>query len=168
MKEIGRLRVRLCFVCLGNICRSPTAEGIMLQLVHEAGLEDRIEVASAGTEGYHVGERADARSRREAASRGVELPSRARQFVRSDFDRFDYVLAMDSDNLAELRNLAKKADSGARLCLLREFDPDEPDDLDVPDPYYGGEGGFARVFDICEASCREFLRQIAKRHELGA
>ncbi len=162
------MRIRVCFVCLGNICRSPTAEGIMLQLVREAGLEDRIEVASAGTEGYHAGEKPDSRSRREATSRGVELPSRARQFLRSDFDRFDYVIAMDADNLEKLRSMAKEVDSGFRLSLLREFDPGEPDDLDVPDPYYGGEGGFARVFDICEASCREFLLQLTRRLELGA
>jgi protein-tyrosine phosphatase len=158
--------VSVCFVCLGNICRSPTAEGVMHMLVREAKYDDRIRIDSAGTGAYHVGERADARSREEARRRGVELTSIARQFERRDFVRFDYVIAMDSQNL---RNLRALGGSGYRdkLHLLRSFDPDSLGDLDVPDPYYGGVDGFARVFDICVAGCRGLLAHIEREHGLA-
>lgn len=114
--KFGQL-IRLCFVCLGNICRSPTAEGVMLHLIQERGLE--IEVDSAGTGGYHIGEPADSRSIQAARRRGVHLPSRARQFKPEDFARFDYVLAMDTANLEALKRLG-----GEKVHLLRDFDPD--------------------------------------------
>src|SRR5690606_1029303 len=98
--------VRICFVCLGNICRSPTAEGVMLRLVNAAGLTDQIELDSAGTSAYHVGEPPDRRSKQAARRRGTELLGRSRQFEASDFDEFDYVVAMDRNNLQELRQLA--------------------------------------------------------------
>lgn len=159
-------RVRVCFVCLGNICRSPTAEGIMLQLVEEAGLSSVIEIDSAGTGGYHVGERADPRSRAEASARGVELPSRARKFVAGDFERFDYVVAMDRRNHEDLAELAKGQEHQGKLHMLRAFDPASARQLDVPDPYYGGENGFARVFDICHAGCTGLLAHIRQRYAL--
>jgi protein-tyrosine phosphatase len=152
--------VRVCFVCLGNICRSPTAEGIMLKLVEDAGLSDAIAIDSAGTGGYHVGERADPRSRAEASQRGVELPSRARRFVASDFDRFDYVVAMDRKNHEDLDALAAGPEQKAKLHMLRAFDPNSAQDLDVPDPYYGGDGGFETVLDMVEASCRGLLDEL--------
>jgi protein-tyrosine phosphatase len=158
--------IRICFVCLGNICRSPTAEGIMLQLVEQAGLSARIEIDSAGTGGYHIGERADPRSRAEAQRRGVELPSRARKFVAEDFERFDYVIAMDRANLAQLAQLAVGDEQLAKLHLLRAFDPASARDAEVPDPYYGGDQGFGRVFDICHAGCTGLLEHIRQRHRL--
>lgn len=161
--------VRVCFVCLGNICRSPTAEGIMLQLVEQAGLSGRIEIDSAGTGGYHIGEQADPRSRAEARRRGVDLPSQARMFLPSDFARFDYVVAMDRRNLGDLLAMASDAQQEAKLHLLRSFDPAsaKAGDLDVPDPYFGdGDQGFARVFDICHAGCVGLLAQIRQRHGL--
>ena len=154
-------QVRVCFVCLGNICRSPTAEGIMLNLVREANLADRFLIDSAGTGAYHVGERADPRSREEALSRGVELPSIARQFVEDDFDRFDYVIAMDRQNRRTLQALARTEADLAKIHLLRSFEADA-DGLDVPDPYHGGAKGFARVFDICDAGCRALLAHVRK------
>ncbi len=154
--------IRVCFVCLGNICRSPTAEGIFLHLVKEAGLSDQFEIDSAGTGGYHVGEEADPRSFATARGRGVHLPSRARKFVASDFARFDYVLAMDVENQRHLLALAPDDAARTRVHLLRSFDADSPEGAGVPDPYYGNGDGFERVFDICHAACRSFLAHVGK------
>ena len=158
--------IRICFVCLGNICRSPTAEGIMLHLVREAGLEDRISIDSAGTGAWHAGELADARSRKVAASRGFDLPSRARQFKAADFARFDYVFAMDSANLSNLEGMAATGTERDKLSLLRDWDPETEGEHDVPDPYYGGPRGFDDVFDLCERACRALLSTLIERHQL--
>jgi protein-tyrosine phosphatase len=155
--------IGVCFVCLGNICRSPTAEGVMQHLVAQASLEDRFLIDSAGTGAYHVGERADPRSRAEARRRGLELASRARQFVAGDYRRFDYVIAMDRQNQRHLEGLAGGPAELAKLFLLRTFE-DSPRELDVPDPYYGGDRGFADVFDIVERACRGLLAHIRAEH----
>ena len=154
---------RVCFVCLGNICRSPTAEGIMLHLVNEAGLADQFAIESAGTGGYHVGEEPDPRTMRTARARGVQLPSRARKFEADDFARFDYVLAMDGENLRFLEALAPDAEARKKLHLLRSFDAESPAGAGVPDPYYGAGDGFERVFDICEAACRGLLTELLEQ-----
>lgn len=159
--------IRVCFVCLGNICRSPTSEGVMLNLVKEAGLAEAIQIDSAGTAAYHSGEPADARSCEEALRRGVNLPSRARQFKAEDFARFDYVLAMDAENLDNLQALAADASEREKCSLLRNFDPSSKPNQNVPDPYYGDEHGFQRVYDICEAGCRGLLAHIRDTHSLG-
>jgi protein-tyrosine phosphatase len=155
--------VRICFVCMGNICRSPTAEGVMQHLIEAAGLADRIQVDSAGTIAYHAGEPPDARSRAAARRRGIELRGRSRGFRDTDWQRFDYVIAMDHENH---RDLARTAPNGAKhkLSLLLRFDPDSPDDAPVPDPYYGGGDGFDRVLDLCEAGCRGLLEHIRLEH----
>jgi protein-tyrosine phosphatase len=163
MASTGKAAV--CFVCLGNICRSPTAEGIFKALVREAGLEDRIEIASMGTGDWHTGEPADARARATATRRGVTLDGVARRFDRRDFARFDYVLSMDTRVLAALRDLARTDDERARLHNFRAFDPASPPDAAVPDPYYGGADGFEDVYDICEAGCRGLLAHV--QAELG-
>lgn len=155
--------IRVCFVCLGNICRSPTAEGILLHLVQQAGLAEGFVIDSAGTGGYHVGEEPDPRTLRTARARGVHLPSRARKFEAHDFSRFDYVLAMDGENLRVLQALAPDAEAQAKVRLLRSFDADSPSGAGVPDPYYGAGDGFERVFDICMAACRGFLLHVSKR-----
>jgi protein-tyrosine phosphatase len=154
--------MRLLFVCLGNICRSPTAEGTMRQLISEAGLEDQIELDSAGTGAWHVGERPDRRATAAARERGIELEGRARQVERSDFEEFDLLLAMDRANLRDLRALAHGEAERAKVRLLREFDPRSDGDgtLDVPDPYYGGEEGFDEVLDLVGAACAGLLEQI--------
>lgn len=157
------IEARVCFVCLGNICRSPTAEGVFRHLVREAGLTDRIRIDSAGTAAYHVGEPPDRRSAQAAAERGVELTGSARRFERRDFERFDYVVAMDGSNHRDLLGLASTDDEVAKLSMLRSFDPDSPDDADVPDPYYGGPDGFANVFDICRAGCAGLLAHIREQ-----
>jgi protein-tyrosine phosphatase len=159
--------IRICFVCLGNICRSPTAEGVFVHLVRDAGLHDRLVVDSAGTAAYHAGERPDRRSLAAARARGIELPGRARQFVAADFARFDYVIAMDKKNLAELLGLAPDDDARAKVHLFRHFDPDAPRGAEVPDPYYGGGDGFETVLDICASASHGLLVHLRRAHDLG-
>jgi protein-tyrosine phosphatase len=153
---------RILFVCMGNICRSPTAEGVMRTLVREAGLEDRIEIDSAGTGGWHAGEPPDARAAGAARRRGVTLEGAGRQVRAEDFDAFDLLIAMDRENLRGLLALAPDEEAAEKVRLLREYDPasaGEPD-LDVPDPYYGGERGFETVLDQVEAACRGLLAEL--------
>jgi len=149
---------RLLFVCMGNICRSPTAEGVMRGLLREEGLEDAVEVDSAGTGDWHIGSPPDARATAAARARGVTLAGAARQIAAADFDDYDLILAADRSNLHDLRALLP-AEARAKLHLLREFDPASAggDDLDVPDPYYGGDEGFEHVLDLVEAACRGLL-----------
>ena len=152
--------MKILFVCMGNICRSPTAEGVMRSLVREAGLEDEFEIDSAGTGGWHVGNPPDARATESARRRGITLAGEARRVTREDFERYDLLLAADRENLAELRALAPNEESRSKVRLLREFDPhsEGAPDLDVPDPYYGGPDGFEDVLDLVEAACRGLLR----------
>ncbi len=158
---------RLLFVCLGNICRSPTAEGVMRALVDEAGLQDAIELDSAGTGAWHVGSPPDARAVAAARARGIALEGSARQVREDDFDDFDLVLAMDRANLRELRELAGDEERRAKVRLLREFDPagGGDQDLDVPDPYYGGAGGFDEVLALVQSACAGLLARIGAARE---
>jgi protein-tyrosine phosphatase len=156
----ARPGVRICFVCLGNICRSPTAHGVMERLVAAAGLGDAVSVDSAGTAAYHVGELPDERTVRAARRRGIELTHRARQFVAADLDRFDLVLAMDGMNLDQLRELAAGRASAPRIALLRSFDPTAAPGAEVPDPWAGGAAGFEQVLDQCERACAGVLAHV--------
>lgn len=145
------------FVCMGNICRSPTAEGVFRKLVFDAGRDADFEVDSAGTIGYHQGERADPRMRAAASGRGYELASRARRIERLDFDRFDLIVTMDEDNYRDVEAL----NPGSRARVVRMIDYCEQHQVsEVPDPYYGGESGFHQVIDILEDSCGNLLRRI--------
>ncbi len=154
--------VRLLFVCLGNICRSPTAEGVMRSLIAREGLEDEIETDSAGTGAWHAGSAPDARASASAAAHGVTLAGAARQVRLEDFERFELILAMDGENLRDLRTLAQGPEQEARVRLLREFDPEAvaARDLDVPDPYYGTPGGFEEVFEMVSAACEGLLAEL--------
>jgi low molecular weight protein-tyrosine phosphatase len=152
--------VRICFVCMGNICRSPTAEGVMRHLIAERGLTARFVIESAGTGSWHVGEKADPRSRSAAEGRGYRLDRHAQQFTAASFARFDYVLAADNDNLRHLQRIAPDDASRAKIHLLRDFDPASAKGSEVPDPYYGGADGFDDVLDICEAACRGLLAKL--------
>ncbi|MEM6959656.1 MAG: low molecular weight protein-tyrosine-phosphatase [Myxococcota bacterium] len=147
---------RVCFVCLGNICRSPTAEGVMRHLADQNGVA--VEAESAGTSAYHIGEPPDSRSRAAAAARGIRVTGAAAQFTRKDFARFDYVIALDRQNQRDLQAL----DPAQKVWLLRDFDAASPENADVPDPYYGGERGFEDVLDLCEAACEGLLQRIAE------
>jgi protein-tyrosine phosphatase len=148
---------RVLFVCLGNICRSPTAEGVMRRVVRDEGLEDEIEVESAGTGGWHVGAPPDARATEAAARRGVELSGAARRFdPRRDFERYDLILAMDAENRRDVLALAPDDAARAKVRMFR------PGDLDVPDPYYGGEDGFEDVLDLVEEAATELLVELRR------
>jgi protein-tyrosine phosphatase len=153
--------VRICFVCMGNICRSPTAEAVMQKLVEERGFAERVVLESAGTGNWHVGEPADARARAAGRARGYRLDRRARHFTASSFARFDYVLAADGDNLRHLERIAPDDAARGKIHLLRDFDPASPKGSAVPDPYYGEAEGFEHVLDVCEAACRGFLERIS-------
>ncbi|NCT82600.1 MAG: low molecular weight phosphotyrosine protein phosphatase [Comamonadaceae bacterium] len=151
---------RILFFCMGNICRSPTAEGVMRAKLAAAGLD--VEVDSAGTHGYHVGAPPDARSQQHAARRGYDLSAlRARQLVAQDFDRFDLVLAMDDDNLARAERLCPPAQR-QRLKLLLDYAP-QAGKRHVPDPYYGGAAGFEEVLDLVEAACDGLIEVLRRR-----
>jgi protein-tyrosine phosphatase len=157
---MNRKPVHICFVCLGNICRSPTAEGVMRRLVSDLALGDQFEIDSAGTAAYHVGERADKRARQAASRRQTPLESRARQFQSEDFESRDFVLAMDQSNLADLSSLQDAEAFQGHLSLLRDFDPIAHSGSEVPDPYYGGDTGFEDVLDQCEAACRGLIEHL--------
>ncbi|HEY3496980.1 MAG TPA: low molecular weight protein-tyrosine-phosphatase [Polyangiaceae bacterium] len=153
-------------MCLGNICRSPIAEGVMRHLVADAKLGDRISVSSAGTAGYHSGEPPDRRACACGKRRGVPVDGRARQFQRSDWQRFDYVLALDRSNYDDLLETLPGAEYRSKLHLLRSFDPDSPSGASVPDPYYGGDEGFDEVMDLCFSACRPLLERLRREHGL--
>lgn len=138
----------------------------MRHLVEEAGLSAHVELDSAGTGAWHVGEPPDARARDAAKRRGLDLRGRARKISIDDFERFDYLVAMDGANRDDLYALSPSDDGRGRVELLRNFDPDSPLDAEVPDPYYGEGDGFERVLDICEAACRGLLRHIQDRHSV--
>ena len=147
------------FVCMGNICRSPTAEGVFRHFVEQEGLSDRIEIDSAGTHAYHVNEPADRRASAAAARRGYSLEGiRARRVEAADFVRFNYIIAMDRDNLAMLQQQLPE-EHETRLHLFLEFSGGQ--ESEVPDPYYGGAAGFERVLDLVEAASRGLLETLA-------
>lgn len=158
--------VRILFVCMGNICRSPTAQGVFTKVVQEQGLEDQISVDSAGTHDYHIGKPPDERAREAASGRDVDLSAlRARQVEAGDFTRFDYILAMDRENLDILQAL-RPIDANGRVGLFMDFAP-ELAEREVPDPYWGGRRGFERVIDMVEAASRGLLGHIQAHHPQG-
>lgn len=161
--------MRILFVCLGNICRSPTAEGVVRHKLREAGLGDDVDVESAGTGGWHVGHPPDPRASAAAAARGIALDSRAQRFEAFHFEDFDLILAMDRQNLADMRTLAPHAAAEGKLHLFREFDPlaAESGDLEVPDPYYGGEDGFDEVLDMVDRAADGLIAEIRSNMAAG-
>lgn len=158
-------KIRILFVCLGNICRSPLAEGVFAEKVRLAGLADRFEIDSAGTGSWHAGEPADRRMRETARGHGVALTSRARQFGYADFETFDHILVMDRSNLHDVLFLDRKERFSDRVQLFRQYDPD-PEDYQVPDPYYGGDAGFERVYAIVDRTCDALLSALRAHYAL--
>lgn len=157
--------IRILFVCLGNICRSPLAEGLFRHHVEAAGLSTYFEIDSAGTGGWHVGEPPDARMSATALSRGLDIRNlRARQIRPSDLQVHNLVLAMDRENLRNIKKLAGSSDA-SHVKLFRHFDP-EPGTGEVPDPYYGGEEGFREVFEIVDRTSRALLEHLRREHSL--
>jgi len=154
-------RTQVLFVCMGNICRSPTAEGVFRRIVEQAGLAAHVDIDSAGTHAYHVNEPADRRASAAAERRGYSLQGiRARRVTATDFERFDYIVAMDRDNLEALRQQASE-EHGDKLHLFLEFAETAGDE--IPDPYYGGTAGFERVLDLVEEASRGLLETLRKR-----
>ena len=153
---------RILFVCLGNICRSPTAEGVFLHALKRDAPSLKVEVDSAGTADYHIGAAPDARSQRHALLRGIDLSGlRARQLAVEDFRKFDLILAMDRANLADI-NARRPRGATARQQLFMEYAP-ELGEPEVPDPYSGGEGDFERVLDLTDAAARGLIRALQQR-----
>ena len=158
----SKLRCSVLFVCMGNICRSPTAEGVFRKYVADAGLGDNIHTDSAGTHAYHSGEPADRRAQAAASRRGFSLEGiRARRVTDADYENFDYILAMDEDNLVVLRERAPESRRN-KVRLFLEF-AESRHETDVPDPYYGGAAGFERVLDLVEEASRGLLETLRSR-----
>jgi protein-tyrosine phosphatase len=152
--------VAVCFVCLGNICRSPTAEAVMGQQLEQAGLAGRVTIDSAGTGPWHIGEAPDGRAQQAARGRGYDMsPLRARQIGAADFERFDLLIAMDDANVAALQRICPPQHRD-KIRLLMEFATDA-DTREVADPFFGGSDGFERVLDQCEAACRGLIRVLS-------
>lgn len=152
-------KIRLLFVCLGNICRSPSAEAVMKKLVKDAGLDDRIEVDSAGILGYHEGEMADSRMRVHAARRGYQLTSLSRPVRMDDFFNFDLIIGMDNRNIEDLKQKAPDQESVMKIHQMTDYSRNKLYDY-VPDPYYGGDSGFELVLDLLEDACAGLLEDI--------
>lgn len=161
-------KIKILFVCLGNICRSPMAEGLFLKHVREAGLDDAIEVDSAGTSGWHIGELADPRMRETATKYGIELVSRSRKLVEADYSTFDYIIVMDKQNIKDAEDLMSLVEAPkAKIELMREFD-DIDVGQDVPDPYFGGKQGFEHVYSMLDRSSKSFLEFLKAEYQLTA
>lgn len=161
------MKQRVTFVCLGNICRSPLAAGVFKHLVKQAGRAQEFHIESAGVGGWHVGEAADRRSQQVARQHGITLEGRAQQFKERDFERFDWVLALDADIYADLQRLAPNETARAKVHLLRETDPEARGDYDVPDPYYGGLDGFEQAYQMIERACQGWLERMGRNGNEG-
>ncbi len=156
--------MRVLFVCLGNICRSPTAEAATLEALTDLGIAGQVRLDSAGTGDWHVGNRPDRRMLAAASEAGLRLDGAARQVTAGELADWDMIVAMDHRNLADLRSMASSDEVRARIVLFREFDPDAHD-ADVPDPYYSGSHGFAEVVRICRAAAAGLADEIAARFD---
>ena len=157
--------IKVLFVCMGNICRSPTAEGVFRKLVEDEGLDSAISIDSAGTHAYHIGSQPDSRAQSAALKRDINLSAlRGRQISSIDLDDFDYVLAMDHSNYADIQ-LLKQGETRAQISLFLDY-AQHHDDNEVPDPYYGGANGFERVLDMVEDASRGLLEHIRQHHDL--
>lgn len=151
-------------VCMGNICRSPTAQAVLESMLVESSLADSVEVDSAGTHAYHLGSAPDRRAQQAAAARGIDLSrQRARRFVAEDFERYDYIIAMDQENLEVLQAQCPTRELRSRLRLFMDFAP-AAGVREVPDPYYGGRLGFERVLDLIDQAARGFFAHLEREH----
>ncbi len=158
--------VRILFVCLGNICRSPLAEGVFQKLVEERGLSEHFDIDSAGTGSWHIGESPDDRMQKTARDHGIELRDQsARRVTPADLDAYDHVLVMDKKNRRRMREIDGHDRHEQKIQLFRSFDP-EPGDMEVPDPYFGGDDGFEHVYEIVERTAARLLDDLVEQHEL--
>jgi protein-tyrosine phosphatase len=164
--QTDKKKIRILFVCLGNICRSPAAEGIMKKFVDKNELQDIIEVDSAGTSGWHEGDLPDERMRVHGDARGYDFSSKARKFRKSDFDLFDYIIVMDDSNYNNVKSLANSNEQVKKIKMMTDFLVQNPHHNYIPDPYYGGSSGFELVLDLLEDASEGFLQAIKKKHSL--
>ena len=153
-------KTSVLFVCLGNICRSPAAEGVFTHLVNSQNLASEFTIDSAGTCDHHIGERADKRMREAASKRGIELTSRGRQFVKEDFKKFDHIIVMDNSNLEDVLSLTGSVEDKKKVSKLTDNLTRFTEYDHIPDPYYGGQDGFELVLDLLENSCSNLLNKI--------
>ena len=158
MEDDGKYKI--LFVCLGNICRSPAAQGMMEQIIAERRLEDRVSVDSAGIIGYHSGELPDKRMRVHARQRGLELQHLSRRVRRSDFEDFDLIIGMDNSNVDALRSLAATPDEERKIVQISKYFRHHPNNDCIPDPYYGGSAGFDLVLDLLYDACNTIADSI--------
>lgn len=163
MKQENRV-IKILFVCMGNICRSPSAEAVMNSLIANSGLSERIQCNSAGTLSYHAGEPADTRMQRHASKRGYDLVSIARQVKPNDFNEFDYIVAMDDENVSNLSGFLPSAGLASKISKMTDYCT-SPNPGYVPDPYYGGSEGFEQVLDLLEDACQGLLTHIRHAHQ---
>lgn len=153
---------KVLFVCLGNICRSPAAEAVFLEMIKQRGLEDQFEVDSAGTSAYHAGENADSRMIEQAKKRGIHVPSISRQFIKEDFNRFDHIIVMDDSNYQNVMKLDPKGEFSSKVSKMTDFTGDKFSGFNyIPDPYFGGQDGFDMVLDLLDDCCSNFLDKIS-------
>ena len=153
-------KTKIMFVCMGNICRSPLAHAVFEDMVRKANVAEHFEIESSGTISYHAGELPDARMRETASRHGVTMNHRARQLKKSDLDQFDIILAMDNENLANIRKLAQNDTQLKKVQLFRDFDPESSGNAEVPDPYYGGAEGFENVYKIVNRTAANLLAEL--------
>ena len=161
----NKSNIKVLFVCLGNICRSPSAEGVFSSIINDAKLSEQFSIDSAGTSAYHVGEKADSRMRKVASRRGYNLTSLSRQIIKEDLVRFDYIVAMDESNYMNITSLDKSGEYKDKVVMMNNFSTNFINQ-DVPDPYYGSHDGFNLVIDILEESCRGLLDFIIEQEKI--
>ena len=157
------IKIRILFVCLGNICRSPAAEGIMLHIVNNEGMGNQYQVDSAGLGGWHVGELPDPRMRRHGERHGYDFCSRARKFEPDDFDRFDLIVAMDNANYDEIKSMARSPYDYRKIVMMASYLRHHPTFKAIPDPYYGGDHGFEVVIALLEDACKGLFDVLLKK-----
>ena len=164
MNTTQKKKTSILFVCLGNICRSPAAEGIMQHIIDEHNLGDKISVDSAGIGPWHVGQLPDPRMRSVGADHGYDFSTRARQISRHDFARFDYIVVMDRENYHDVMSLAQSDADRAKVHMMTDFATHHPGHTVVPDPYYGGGKGFELVIELLEDACQGLLRNLSEEN----